>query len=156
MDQYRQILEKKPELILIITPSFNEEVDTLAIRENAIERQIEAITKGSKEENSYGKAIKTLFVKKFSQDAYDNLIKSYKDEKLDFGTIHENLKSKIALTLVITPEELNTLAHQRADAIIQNLTQIQKIASPKILKGELKSSDAIRESWVGCEVSISN
>jgi len=156
MDQYRQILEKKPELKLIITPSFNEEVDTLAIRENAIEKQIEAITKGSKEENSYGKAIKTLFVKKFSQDAYDNLIKSYKDEKLDLGTIHENLKSKIALTLVITPEELNTLAHQRADAIIQNLTQIQKIASPKILKGELKSSDAIRESWVGCEVTISN
>ncbi|MDD4504865.1 MAG: DUF748 domain-containing protein [Sulfurospirillaceae bacterium] len=156
MDQYRQILEKKPELKLIITPSFNEEVDTLAIRENAIERQIEAITKGSKEENSYGKAIKTLFVKKFSQDAYDNLIKGYKDEKLDFGTIHENFKSKIALTLVITPEELNTLAHQRADAIIQNLTQIQKIASPKILKGELKSSDAIRESWVGCEVTISN
>lgn len=156
MDQYRQILEKKPELKLIITPSFNEEVDTLAIRENAIERQIEAITKGSKEENSYGKAIKTLFVKKFSQDAYDNLIKGYKDEKLDFGTIHENLKSKIALTLVITPEELNTLAHQRADAIIQNLTQIQKIASPKILKGELKSSNAIRESWVGCEISISN
>lgn len=156
MDQYRQILEKKPGLKLTITPSFNEEVDTLAIRENAIEKQIEAITKGSKEENSYGKAIKTLFVKKFSQDTYDNLIKGYKDEKLDLGTINDNLKSKIALALLVTPEELNTLAHQRADAIIQNLTQIQKIASPKILKGELKSSDAIRESWVGCEVTISN
>jgi len=156
MDQYRQILEKKPELKLTITPSFNEEVDTLAIKESTIEKQIEAITKGSKEENSYGKAIKTLFVKKFSQDAYDNLIKSYKDEKLDLGTINDNLKSKIALALVVSPEELNALAHKRADAIILNLTQIQKIASPKILKGELKSSDAIRESWVGCEVSISN
>ena len=36
------------------------------------------------------------------------------------------------------------------------LAQIQKVASSKILKGELKSSDAIRESWVGCEVTISN
>lgn len=156
MDQYRQILEKKPELKLIITPSFNEEIDTLAIRENTIEKQIEGITKGSKEENSYGKAIKTLFVKKFSQDAYDNLIKGYKDEKLDLGAINDNLKSKIALTLLVTPEELNALAHKRADTIIHNLTQIQKIAPLKILKGELKSSDIIRESWVGCEVAISN
>ena len=156
MDQYRQILEKKPELKLIITPSFNEEVDTLAMRENAIEKQIEVIMKGSKEENSYGKAIKTLFIQKFSQDAYDNLIKSYKDDKLDYGVIRENLKSKIALSLVVSLEELNALGNKRADAIIQNLTQIQKIASPKILKGELKSSNAIRESWVGCEVAISN
>ena len=57
---------------------------------------------------------------------------------------------------MVTPEELNALAQKRADAIIQNLTQIQKVASSKILKEELKSSDAIRESWVGCEVTISN
>lgn len=156
MEQYKQILEKKPELKLLITPSFNEELDTLALKEQEINKQIAILTKGSKQENSYSKAIKTLFVKKLSEDAYDKLIKSYKAEKLDVGTINENLKLQIAQVMVITPEELTALAHQRADAIIQDLTIKHKIAPPKILKGELQTSDAIRDEWVGCAVSITN
>ena len=157
MEQYRQILEKKSELKLIITPSYNEEMDTWAIRERAVTKQIELITqKNPKENNSYGKAIKNIFIQKFSTEVYDTQIKAYKEAKLDMGVINENLKSKIANAIVVAPTELETLANERAEEIIKNLTIKQKISPKRVLKGELQTSDAIRGKWVGCAVNISN
>ena len=157
MEQYKQILEKRGELKLSIAPSFNETLDTKALREQNATAQIEAlIPKNSKSEDSYGKAIKKLFIQKYSDDAYSKLIKAYKEEKLDAGAINDNLIAKIAESIVIAPEELQALALKRADVIIQNLITKHKIAPERLLKSEPQASDAIREQWVGCAISVSN
>jgi len=157
MEQYKQILEKRNELKLLITPSFNEALDTKALQEQNVTAQIEAMMpKKSKEDDSYGKAIKKLFIQKYSDDAYSKLIKTYKEEKLDAGAVNDNLIAKIAESLTIAPEALQALALKRADAIIQNLATKHKIAPQRVIKNEPQASDAIREQWVGCAISVSN
>lgn len=157
MDQYKQILEKRNELKLLITPSFNEALDTKALQEQNVTAQIEAMMpKKSKDDDSYGKAIKKLFIQKYSDDAYSKLIKTYKEEKLDAGAINDNLIAKIAESVTIAPEALQALALKRADAIMQNLITKQKIAPQRVIKNEPQVSDAIREQWVGCAISVSN
>ncbi|WP_294877171.1 MULTISPECIES: DUF748 domain-containing protein [unclassified Sulfurospirillum] len=157
IEQYRLILDKRAELKLIITPSFNETLDTKALQEQNVTAQIEAlIPKKSKEDDSYGKAIKKLFLQKYSDDAYDHLLKTYKEENLDMGAIHDALISKIAEGITIAPEVLQNLALKRSDTIIQTLTTKYKIAPERLIKNEPQTSDAIREEWVGCPISISN
>ena len=157
MEQYRQILEKKPELKLSITPSYNEEADGLALRENRLAQQIEAMTKNAKAgENSYSKALKELFIKHLSKEAYETLMRTLEEQKADRGVVNETLKSTIVAKLPLEIEALHRLAHMRADAIMQNMTQQHKIPAHKILKGDMLPSDAIREKWVGCAIGITH
>lgn len=77
------------------------------------------------------------------------------EQKLDKGTINEGLKSKLMQTILVTSEQLQTLAHQRADGIIQNLVYKHKVNPDKLIKAEPKTSDAVRDKWVGCAIEIS-
>ena len=157
MEQYRLILEKRAELKLIITPSYNEALDTKLLQEQNVTVQIEAlIPKKSKEDDSYSKAIKKLFIQKYSDDAYSKLLKSYKAENLDIGAMNDHFVAKIAEGITIAPEALQTLALKRSETIIQTLSTKYKIAPSRLIKNEPKSSDAIREEWVGCPISVSN
>lgn len=156
MEQYRQILDKRAELKLIITPSYNETLDTKALQEQNVTAQIEALIPKTKEKNSYGKAIKQLFIQKYSDDSYNKLMKTYKEENLDIGAIHDALISKISESITIAPEALQTLALKRSETIIQNLTTQYKIAPARLIQNEPQASDAIREEWVGCSISVGN
>lgn len=157
MEQYRHILEKKPELKLSITPSYNEEADGLALKENRLTQQIEAMTKNAKAgENSYSKALKKLFIQYLSEEAYETLLKTLEEQKADRGFVNETLKNTLVAKLPLEAEALHHLAHKRADTIIQKMTQHHKIPAHKIIKAEMHPSDAIREKWVGCAISISN
>ena len=157
MDQYRQILEKKAELKLLITPSFNEEADTLALKNKELLRAIEAITgKDDKEKNGYGKAIKTLFIKKYSEKIYNQLLQTYTEEKRDRGYINEELKVKILSTIILPKDTLSALATQRAQNIFTLLTTKYHVAPSRIQISEVKATDTIRETWIGCAVGVSN
>lgn len=157
MEQYKQILDKKPELKLTITPSFNEALDTLALQEKTLHTQIETLlSKGKKEKDSYARILKELFIQKFTQEAYEAFIAQAKDQALDKGVINENLKSKLAHAIPITPEQLQTLADKRADIVIQNLVQKHKVSPQRLTKNEPQTTEALREKWVGCAIGISN
>jgi len=157
MEQYTQILEKKPGLKLTITPSFNEALDTLSLQEKALNTQIETLlSKGKKEEDSYSRTLRELFIQKLTKEAYEAFIVQAKEQTLDKGAINEALKSKLVQSILITPEELQTLAHKRADIIIQNLVQKHKVSPDKLTKSELQPSEALRDKWVGCAIGISN
>ena len=157
MEQYRQILEKKAELKLLITPGFNEEADSLALKNKELFRAIEAITgKEDKEKNGYGKAIKTLFIQKYSKKIYDQLLQTYTEEKRDRGFINEELKVKILSTIVLPKDTLSALATQRAQNIFTLLTTKYHVNPSRIQISEVKATDTIRETWVGCAVGVSN
>ena len=157
MDQYRQILEKRGELKLLITPSFNEALDTKALQDQNVTAQLEAIMPNkSKETDSYRNVIKKLFIQKYSDDVYEKLIKTYKEEKLDIGVINNNLIAKISESVIITPQMLQDLALKRAEIITQSLITKHKIAPQRVIKNEVQTSDAIREEWIGCTMSVSN
>lgn len=157
MEQYRQILEKKAELKLLITPSFNEEADTLALKNKELFRAIETIAgKDDKEKNGYGKAIKTLFIQKYSEKIYDQLIQTYTEEKRDRGYINEELKVKILSTITLPKDTLSALATQRAQNIFTLLTTKYHVNPSRIQIGEVKATDATRETWIGCAVGVSN
>ncbi|WP_228448575.1 hypothetical protein [Sulfurospirillum diekertiae] len=112
--------------------------------------------KKSKEDDSYSKAIKKLFIQKYSSDDYNKLLKSYKDENLDIGAVNDNLISKIAENIIIAPEALQNLALKRSDTIIQTMITKHKIAPARLIQNEPKASDAIRDEWVGCEITVRN
>ena len=157
IEQYKQILEKKPELKLSITPSYNEALDTAGLQERAVDANIEAMTKNAKQgEDSYTKALKELFIKRTSKDAYYEFIATLEEQKLERGAMNEALKSKIATTFKIEPQDLERLAQQRADAIVTLLSKKYTVPTTKIIKNSIQPSDAIREKWIGCTVSVSN
>jgi len=157
MVQYQQILEKRTALKLHVTPSYNEALDTKILKENNVTAQIEQmLPQKTHEKDTYDQAIKKLFIQKYSSDDYTNRIKNYQENKLDMEAIHTQLIDAIAQNVVISPEALNLLAQRRADAIIQDLISKYHIAPERLIKDELKPSDAIRGEWVGCTMSISN
>lgn len=157
MEQYQQILEKRAELKLLITPSFNEIIDTQALKEQNVTAQLEILSrKNSKTEDSYSKTIQKLFLQKYSKELYNQLLKTYKEENLARGVINERLIDKIAETIPVNADDLNTLAHKRAEAIIQNLITKHKIAPERLLKQEVQPSEALRDQWIGCAISVSN
>jgi hypothetical protein len=157
MEQYAQILEKKPGLKLTITPSFNEALDTLSLQEKALNTQIETLlSKGKKEEDSYARILRDLFIQKFTKEAYEVFLVQAKEQPLDKSAINEGLKSKLTQSILITPEQLQTLAQKRADVIIQTLVQKHKISPDKLTKSELLPSEALRDKLVGCAIGISN
>ena len=127
------------------------------MRENRLAQQIEAMTKNAKAgENSYSKALKELFIQHLSKEAYETLMRTLEEQKADRGVVNETLKSTIVAKLPLEIEALHLLAHMRADAIMQNMTQQHKIPAHKILKGDMLPSDAIREKWVGCAIGITH
>lgn len=156
MEQYRLILEKKTGLKLIIAPSYNEEADTFALKNKELSSAIENFTGKNKEENSYGKAIKTLFIQKYNEKIYEQLQQTYTEEKRDKAYINDALKTKILSTISLPDNTLQTLAKQRAQNVITLLTTKYHINPSRVQMGELKSSDAMRDAWIGCEVSVSN
>lgn len=157
MEQYKQILEKKPELKLSITPSFNETLDTKGLQENAVDAKIEAMTKNLKQgEDTYSKALKELLIQRSSKEIYNTFMDSLEEQKLERGASNEALRAKIASTFIMTPEDLERLAMKRADVIIQIMTQKFAIPASKLTKSSVQPSEAVREKWVGCSVSISN
>lgn len=157
MEQYKQILETKPELKLSITPSFNEALDTLSLQEKAINTLVEtALAKTNKQDDSYSKILKELFVQKFSKKAYEAFEDEVKEQKMPRGEINQKLKEKLFQSVVVTQEELQTLAHKRADAIMTFMTQKYKIPASRLIKIDLQPSDALREKWVGCAIGVSN
>lgn len=157
MEQYKQILDTKPELKLSITPSFNEALDTRFLQEKAINNLIEtSLAKTNKQDDSYGKILKELFVQKFSKKDYETFENEMKEQKMQRGEINQTLKEKLFQSIVVTQEELHTLAHKRADAIITYMTQKYTIPTSRLIKADLQPSDALREKWVGCAIGISN
>ena len=157
MEHYKQILEKKPALKLSITPSYNETLDTKALQEKALDAYMETFSKNAKASpDSYGKLLKEIFIKKFSQEAYDTLIQKAKEEHLERGAINEALTNRLASTFSLSQNALSTLATQRADNIMKMMTQKYAIPANKLLKNEIQSSEAVRETWVGCTMGITN
>lgn len=156
MAQYRQILEKRSALKLLITPSYNETLDMQALKENNITAQIEQKLSKNSTEDAYARAVQKLFIQKYGDVAYGTLMKQYKEEQLDPPAINDRLITKIAETVVIDPAVLHTLAQKRAEAIVQKLTNSYNIAPERLIKQEAQAVDAQRESWVGCAISISN
>jgi hypothetical protein len=156
MEQYRLILEKKIGLKLIIAPSYNEEADTFALKNKELSSAIENLTGKNKEENSYGKAIKTLFIQKYNEKIYEQLQQTYKEENRDKAYINDALKTKKLSTISLPNDTLQILATQRAQNVITLLTTIYHINPSRVQMGELKSSDAMRDAWIGCEVCVSN
>lgn len=156
MLQYQQILEKRSGLKLLITPSFNEELDRKALQENNVTVQIEQMLPKKSQEDIYAKTVKKLFVQKFGDKEFDTLMKTYKEEQLDVAAINDRLIEKIAQTVTITPERLQELALKRADSIIQTLTQKYKINPQRLIKQEIQNVEAVRETWVGCPITVSN
>lgn len=157
MEQYKKILEQKPELKLSITPSFNEELDTKALQKRALNAHLETLNKENKVgSDSYRKALKDLFVQRFSEEAYNELIKEQEGEKRDRGEVNQALREKLATTFTLVPNALETLANQRADAILTQMTQKYGIPSTRLVKTEIQTSQAEREHWIGCKIGLSN
>ncbi len=157
MEDYKKILEKKPELKLRITPSYNEIADTKALQEKALDTTIEKLSKNAKNsDDSYAKALKELFIERFSSEAYKTLLQKANEENLDQGAINDRVKNKLLATFTLAPDALTTLARQRADAILRMMTQKYAIPSHKLLTAQIETSDTIREKWIGCAITISN
>lgn len=83
-------------------------------------------------------------------------MQTYTEEKRDRGYINEELKVKILSTIALPKDTLSTLATQRAQNILTLLTTKYHISPSRIQIGEVKETEAIRGSWIGCAVGVSH
>ncbi|MDD3323557.1 MAG: DUF748 domain-containing protein [Sulfurospirillaceae bacterium] len=167
MEQYAKIVAKRPNLKLSISGGFDMQEDAKALKQSVLDANIEEeskriLAKDKTISDPYGEALKQLFVKTFSKERYDTILKSYqqkqkeqKQAKLDFASLHVQMQTHLLSRIVIAPDAVNQLAKKRVQTIIDTLVQKHNIPKDKLIEGEIKESSSIREKWVPCEVSIS-
>ena len=157
MQKYAQILEQRKALKLLITPSYNEDADTKFLKEQKLNARIETLLpKNSSHEDSYSKAIQTLYSQQFSEEAYRKLMKQYQEARLDKNAINDALLNKLKETITVGDDELKALARKRFETIAYSLKTTYHIAPQRIIEHDITPSEAVRETWIGCEVSVSN
>ena len=104
LDKLIGVLQKKKNLVLIITPTVNILNDSKVLKEKKFNTLVQ-----SEDRNSM---IKKIYIKRFSPELFKNISKKYKEDQL-----LSILSNKIKTTIPISQDEIALLGQQRAQNI---------------------------------------
>ncbi len=177
LDNLNKILGKRPNIKLEIIGGYDEIFDLKELQKQAFEeiinKELKKIKKvGKKTEiDSYGKALKLLYTKKFTTSRYEKLKKSFmvvpkvddnktkksKKEKpqLDSTAFNSKMQKELTDIIKIPKTQLITLANTRANNIKDALVQKYKIDIKRLKILPPKITKAKSDRWVSCELKIS-
>ncbi|MCF6172183.1 MAG: DUF748 domain-containing protein [Campylobacteraceae bacterium] len=174
-----KIMGKRPNIKLEIVGGWDRVFDTQELQKQAFEKiinnELEKIKKdGNKTAiDNYGKALKILYAKKFTNSKYEKLKKSFMiipktddnttkkakkaktKAKLDITYFNYKMREKLTKTIKISDTELVSLANKRAHNIKNALVQKYKIDEKRLKILPPKSTKAKRDRWIMCELKIS-
>ena len=104
LDKLIGVLQKKKNLVLIITPTVNILNDSKVLKEKKFNTLVQSENRNT--------MIKKIYIKRFSQEQFKNISKKYKDDQLV-----SILSNEIKKTIHISQDEINLLGEQRAQNI---------------------------------------
>ncbi|WP_458700765.1 DUF748 domain-containing protein [Sulfurospirillum sp. 1307] len=170
LDNLNKILSKKPGIKLSITGAYNKDLDTYELQKQKFKIIInKELAKDTNSTNDvYGSALKTLYVKDFSQKEYEDLqklfiIKPKKDDnktkktkkpQINIIAFNNEVQTKITKNIKISQKELENLANKRAKSVKSSLISKYKISKERIKILAPKEKEAKRDRWIGCELEI--
>ena len=129
LDALIGVLQKKRNLIILLTSMYDKKNDTKALQEIKFQELITS--------NDTSKMIHQLYIQKYNQESYKSLVKNTKKEN-----VIEILSNEIKKTIIISQIELENLAKQR----VQNIQQYflaNKLTLDRIqIKNDVKQKDS--------------
>ena len=173
MEQYSKMLGKRPGIKLKIIGSYDETIDTKAIQANRLQQRITETMKtldaNTTQETRYQKTLDTLYLQSFTPTDYNATISKYttlpstdtnatKSTKkpqpiIDFAALNDDLRLQLQRTIVVSKEELDVLANERATTVKKELIKVG-IKEERLVIEPPVATQAKQDKWIGCEVKI--
>ncbi|MEA2111769.1 MAG: DUF748 domain-containing protein [Campylobacterota bacterium] len=162
LDKLSKALLKRPKLKLAIDGSFNEQYDTLALKEAKL-LEI-AIEKAKKE----GELFEGETREEMLEDLYEEivgvkplkalkkrLIEQFKERKDAFIKAYDaQMIADLSSAQVVTLEELSALAQERAETVKRYLTKEKNIEESRVKVGEVMAENESKGKWVKTKMEL--
>jgi hypothetical protein len=143
-----EVLAKRPQLTLLVPSAYSATTDKQALQKMRLEERVQtrlaAVTAGDGK-SAERIALEAIYVEEFSQTELDNLQaantrsaeESGLNAQLDEAAYLANLRSSLEKDEVVSTAELELLADQRAQAIIDYLVNTAGVAAARLRKNEI-------------------
>jgi len=167
LDNLSKILSKRPGIKLSISGGYDEIFDKYELQKQKFKTIINKELRKSKktDKDIYGSALKSIYVKNFSDKQYNELKKSFttkKDNnktkkstpKFDIVAFNNSVQKEITINITVDKKELENLANKRADSIKTELVKKYKIDTARLNILPPKPKEAKRDRWIESELDI--
>ena len=143
-----EVLAKRPQLTLLVPSAYSASTDKQALQKMRLEERVQtrlAAVSAADGKSAERIALELIYVEEFSQTELDNLQAANTrsadegglDAQLDEAAYLANLRSGLEKDEVVTTAELELLADQRAQAIIDYLVNTAGVAAARLRKNEI-------------------
>jgi|GEM_PF-848801 len=143
-----EVLAKRPQLTLLVPSAYSASTDKQALQKMRLEERVQtrlAAVTAADGKSAERIALELIYVEEFSQTELDNLQAANTrsadegglDAQLDEAAYLANLRSGLEKDEVVTTAELELLADQRAQAIIDYLVNTAGVAATRLRKNEI-------------------
>ena len=167
LDNLNKILSKRPGIKLNISGGYDKVFDKYELQKQKFKTQINKELRSSKktDEDIYGTALKSIYVREFSNKKYDDLKKEFvikeddnktkkSDVKFDIVAFNNSLQKEITIDIKIEQKEFENLANQRANSIKTEFVTKYKIDAKRLEVLPPKPKEAKRDRWIESELDI--
>jgi len=167
LDNLNKILSKRPGIKLNISGGYDNIFDKYELQKQKFKTIINKELRKSDQSDKdiYGSALKSIYVKNFSDKQYDELKKSFnakKDDnktkkptaKFDIVAFNNSVQKEITINIKVEKQELEDLANKRANSIKTELVKKYKIDPKRLTILPPKSKEAKRDRWIESELDI--
>ena len=145
-----EVLAKRPQLTLLVPSAYSATTDKQALQKVRLEERVQtrlAAVTAVDGKSAERVALELIYVEEFSKTELDNLQAANTrsadeggvDAQLDEAAYLANLRSSLEKDEVVTTAELELLADQRAQAIIDYLVNTAGVAATRLRKNEIST-----------------
>jgi hypothetical protein len=148
LNSIAEVLAKRPQLTLLVPSAYSATTDKQALQKMRLEQRVQtrlAAVTAVDGKSAERIALELIYVEEFSQTELDNLQaantrsadESGLNAQLDEAAYLANLRSGLEKDEVVSTAELQLLADQRAQAIIDYLVNTAGVAAARLRKNEI-------------------
>ncbi len=174
LENLAKILSKRPSIKLSISGGYDSKIDKYELQKQRfktlINKELRVVKKGANQSDVYGSVLKSLYIKTFSKQQYNELKKEFttqivqKDDdnktkkiskpKLDVVAFNNEVQKSITVHIDVKKEDLEKLASKRAEAIKSELVKKYKVESTKIEISPPATQEAKRDRWIESALEV--
>jgi hypothetical protein len=158
-------MAKRPQLTLLVPSSYSATTDKQALQKTRLEQRVQtrlAAVTAIDGKSAERIALEQIYVEEFSQTELDNLQaantrsadESGGTAQLDEAAYLASLRSSLEKDEVVTTAELELLADQRAQAIIDHLVNTAGVATARLRKNDITTVEPDAEGRIQLKFAV--
>ena len=160
-----EVMAKRPQLTLLVPSSYSATTDKQALQKTRLEQRVQtrlAAVTAIDGKSAERIALEQIYVEEFSQTELDNLQaantrsadESGGTAQLDEAAYLASLRSSLEKDEVVTTAELELLADQRAQAIIDHLVNTAGVATARLRKNDITTVEPDAEGRIQLKFAV--